>query len=114
MLSFITAFTLALVGFCITISDLGLQNHSTIILLNFLLFTFLFLPLHTCYRVLLYKKFQQFSSAPKVEIELRDRIWFTTSRLIFLGLATVIIFLIATYTKLKSIDRSSKVFLREN
>jgi hypothetical protein len=98
---FITAFTLALVGFCITISDLGLQNHSIIILLNFLLFTFLFLPLHTCYRVLLYKKFQQFSSAPKVEIEWGDRIWFTTSRLIFLGLATVIIFLIATYTKLK-------------
>jgi hypothetical protein len=54
----------------------------------------LFLPLHTCYRVLLYKKFQQLSSAPKVEIELGDRILFATSRLIFLSLGMVIIFLV--------------------
>jgi hypothetical protein len=91
---FITVFTLALVGSCIEISELGLQNRLTIILLNFLLFTFLFLPLHTCYRVLLYKKFQQLSSAPKVEIELEDRILFATSRLIFLSLGMVIIFLV--------------------
>jgi len=91
---FITVFILALVVSCIEISELGLQNRLTIILLNFLLFTFLFLPLHTCYRVLLYKKFQQLSSAPKVEIELGDRILFATSRLIFLSLGMVIIFLV--------------------
>jgi hypothetical protein len=91
---FIAIFTLALVGSCIEISNLVLQNRLTIILLNFFLLTFLFLPIHTCYRVLLYKKFQQLSSAPKVEIEWGDRIWFTISRLIFLSLVTIIIFLV--------------------
>ena len=102
---FITVFTLILVGFFIKISDSVLQNRSIIILLNFLLFTFLFLPLHTCYRVLLYKKFEQLSSAPKVEIELAIRIWFTSSRLIFLSLATVIIFLVVNGSFLNSLEK---------
>jgi hypothetical protein len=102
---FITVFTLVLVGSCIKISDLGLQKRLTIILLNFLLFTFLFLPLHTCYRVLLYKKFEQLSSAPKVQIPWGNRIWFTGSRLIFLSLATVIIFLVINGSFLNEFDK---------
>ncbi|MES2960947.1 MAG: hypothetical protein V4694_01020 [Pseudomonadota bacterium] len=102
---FITILTLILIGSCVAISILMLQDRLTIILLNFLLFSFLFLPFHACYRFLLYKKFQQLSSAPKVEIEWGGRIWFAGSRLIFLGLVTVIIFLVVNGLFLDVFDK---------
>ena len=93
---FITIFTAATVMACLLITNLFIDSKLIFWATNFFLFTFLFLPLHSSYRLLLYKKMRHSYGEFKINITFAEKLWFTLSRLIVLGLLVLNIFLIAT------------------
>lgn len=55
---FINLYIIATVVSCILITNFFIKDSLIFVAVNFFLFSFLFLPLHACYRVLLFKKLQ--------------------------------------------------------
>lgn len=93
---FITIFTAATVIACLLITNLFIDNKLIFWATNFFLFTFLFLPLHSSYRLLLYKKMHHSYGEFRINIAFLEKLWFTLSRLIVLSLLVANVFLIAT------------------
>jgi hypothetical protein len=93
---FITIFTSVTVLACLLITNLFIDSRLIFWATNFFLFTFLFLPLHSSYRLLLYKKMRHSYGEFKIKITFPEKLWFTLSRLIVLGLLVANVFLIAT------------------
>ncbi len=92
---FISIFTISVITSCLLITNLFINNNLIFWAVNFLLFSFLFLPLHSCYRFLIYKKLQHLTGEMKFKIEFGEKLWFVASRLAFLLLLSINIFLAA-------------------
>lgn len=93
---FISTLSILFIGFFAVISAYFVTSNLVFWSLNFFLLIFFLLPLHTCYRFLLYKKLQNLTGALKFQTSFGERMWFIFSRLAFLGLVVVNIFLIVT------------------
>lgn len=101
----ITFFTTALIVIFYFITTHFIQNQLILLSLNFLIFSFLILPFHACYRFFLYKKLQNITGEMRFETNLKEKIWFVFSRVTFLLLLVINIYLIANGSLGDSFDK---------
>lgn len=104
---FIGFFTVAAIGSCFLISNFLIENISIFWVTNFFLISLVFLPLHGCYRMLIYKKLEHFTGEFRFEISLSRKIWFVSSRLVFLGLLVANLFLIVNGAFSEAVAKAS-------
>lgn len=95
---FITFSTILVAAICAALGHYFITNKVVFWSLNFFIVSFVLLPIHTCYRFLLYEKICQVVGEIQITASVGEKIWFTSSRVVFLALAVINIFLIATGT----------------
>ncbi|OFW80000.1 MAG: hypothetical protein A2887_06775 [Alphaproteobacteria bacterium RIFCSPLOWO2_01_FULL_40_26] len=92
--SFIAALILCDMALSAFVISFFIDNVLIFWALNFFLFSFFFLPLHSCYRFLVYEKLRHLTGELKFQISFGEKLWFILSRLAVLALLVVNIFLI--------------------
>lgn len=92
---FITFLIIILLVGSLLLTNLFIENEWIFWSLNFFFFSFLLLPIHGCYRLLLYKRLQK-EGELKLKTRALEKIWFVLLRIVFLALLVVNIFLVAT------------------
>lgn len=102
---FITFLTILIVTIFALLSHYFISNKVVFWSFNFFMVSFVLLPIHACYRFLLYEKICQVAGEIQITANVGEKIWFTNSRIVFLALAVINIFLIATGTFGSAVDK---------
>lgn len=92
---FINVFIAALMLSIFIVSDFFIKDNLIFWSLNILLFIFIFLPIHACYRFLIFKKLQFLDGELRVEESALQKFWFVFLRLFLFGSAVAVIILTA-------------------
>lgn len=93
---FITLFTIAVVASCAAITNLFIESRLIFYTTNFLLFSFIFLPLNGAYRFLLYKKLESVENEFDFQFENSQKLRFLLIRFFFFLFVIINIYLAST------------------
>ncbi len=88
---FINLYIIATVVSCVLITNFFIKDSLIFVATNFFLFSFLFLPLHACYRMLLFKKLQFLDGELRFSATMFEKLFLV---LWYVGILAMIVFII--------------------